>query len=247
MQNKLSSPSRSIVGNGEGHDNQQGRGQRQGRASNVSQFGVVRGPLANRNLRRQSLVGRASERREREAKVQAILYIVGALITHTCTIASIVRFVLEVQETFALEFCVLLFAPLQGLANVFVYTHPHVAALRRVNQDYSWWAAFKSTIQSGGDHDQMERWRQMRRARMIRRHQESFARRVMLKGQSFLSFCKHAIEGMKIKCKHLCPGKTAGSTEDHENLELSNEVRAPDLEPLNHDSALDQGEGNQSF
>lgn len=246
VQNKLSSRGRSIIGNGEGDESQQGRGQRQGRTSNVSQFGVVGGPLANRNLRRQSLVGRASERREREAKVQAILYIVGTLLTHTSTIVSIVRFALGFQESFASQFCVVLFAPLQGVTNVLVYTHPHVAALRRANPDYSWWTAFKSTIQSGGDHDQMERWRQMRRARMIRRNQESFARRVMLKCQSFLSFCQHTIEGMKTKCKHLRPGKTAGRKQNHENLELSNEVRAPDLEPLNHDSTLGQVVGNQS-
>jgi len=113
------------------------------------------------------LAGRASQRREKEAKNQAFLYIFSFFITNIFIVAGGIHHQLGNAESFVMIVLMAAFGPLQGLTNIIVYTYPYVAALRRSNTDYSWWKAFRSTIISGGDHDEMERWRQIRRAGTI--------------------------------------------------------------------------------
>ena len=121
------------------------------------------GPLEANMLRRASRAENASRRREREVKTQAYLYIFAFFIGQ---IFFFVAAIMNQQKGNAsFEFIILrdFFYPLQGLINIFVYTYPHVNSLRRSNSDYSWLSAFLSTILSGGDHDQLASWRQMRR------------------------------------------------------------------------------------
>lgn len=70
----------------------------------------------------------------------------------------------EGGATFAALLLREIFYPLQGLLNVYVYTYQHVASLRRCNPEHSWFSAFLSIIRNGGDHDELARWRQMRRS-----------------------------------------------------------------------------------
>ena len=125
------------------------------------------GPLATALRRRSTITGRASQRRAKEAKNQAFLYIFGFFITNIFIVAGGIHHQLGHYDSFVMLVLISVFSPLQGLTNVLVYTYPHVAALRRSNTDDSWWKAFRSTIISGGDHDEMERWRQIRRAGTI--------------------------------------------------------------------------------
>ena len=136
------------------------------------------GPLAAALRRRTSRTGRASRRREKEAKTQAFLYIFGFFVPYIFVIVSAIRRQMGYEESFILGLLIAVFNPLQGLTNIFVYTFPHVAALRRSNSGYSWWKAFRITIISGGDHDDMESWRQMRRGSMTRSTNNSCFKRV---------------------------------------------------------------------
>ena len=125
------------------------------------------GPLATALRRRSTLTGRASRRREKEAKTQAFLYIFGFFITHIFAIILSICRVHGYHYPYMLELATAVFSPFQGFSNIFVYTFPHVAVLRRSNTNYSWWKAFGITILSGGDHDDMDRWRQIRRGSTI--------------------------------------------------------------------------------
>jgi len=120
------------------------------------------GPLAIALRNRSTITGRASFRRETEAKNQAFLYMFGFFITHIFEIIFHIRRHLGYEDEYIWCLLTAVLSPLQGLTNIIVYTHPHVAALRRSHTDYSWWKAFRITIISGGDHDEMARWRQTR-------------------------------------------------------------------------------------
>lgn len=121
--------------------------------------------MRTRSLRANS----ASRKRERRVRNQAFLYIFGFIITQL--FAGIVGLgnLREGGAGFSLELLRELFYPMQGFVNVFVYTYPHVAMLRKSNPEFGRFWAFYAIIMSGGDHDQISNWRTLRRISAIGR------------------------------------------------------------------------------
>lgn len=121
-------------------------------------------PLQQELMRRASRASHASQRRKRVVVTQAYLYICAFFIGQVFFFSAAIMNQKEGGATFAALLLREIFYPLQGLLNVYVYTHQHVASLRRCNPGHSWFSAFLSIIRNGGDHDELARWRQMRRS-----------------------------------------------------------------------------------
>lgn len=113
--------------------------------------------------KRNARMIQASEDRERQVKNQALLYIGGFFIGYI--FFSIAAVDVMKAEKFSFELILLreIFYPLQGFINIFVYTYPHVSALRKGDANLSWFRAFFRTIKNGGDHDDMSNFRNIRR------------------------------------------------------------------------------------
>lgn len=105
----------------------------------------------------------ASEDRERQVKIQALLYIGGFFMGYIFFSIAAVDVMKAEKFSFALILLREIFYPLQGFINIFVYTYPHVSALRKGDSNLSWFRAFFRTIKSGGDHDDMSNFRNIRR------------------------------------------------------------------------------------
>lgn len=121
-------------------------------------------PLEQEFMRRASRALHASQRRKRVVVTQAYLYICAFFIGQVFFFSAAIMNQKEGGATFAALLLREIFYPLQGLLNVYVYTYQHVASLRRCNPEHSWFSAFLSIIRNGGDHDELARWRQMRRS-----------------------------------------------------------------------------------
>lgn len=112
--------------------------------------------------KRNARMIQASEDRERQVKNQALLYIGGFFIGYIFFSIAAVDVMKAKKFSFVLILLREIFYPLQGLINIFVYTYPHVSALRR-GDDLSWFRAFFRTIKNGGDHDDVSNFRNIRR------------------------------------------------------------------------------------
>ena len=125
---------------------------------------VLQADMRRRSIRAET----ASRRRERRVRNQAFLYIFGYLITQ---LSAAVVAVGEAQgkRVFGLDLLRELLFPLQGFINILVYTYPHVSMMRKSNPSFSYLWAFYAVLRSGGDHDEISGWRQLRRTGSLRR------------------------------------------------------------------------------
>jgi len=92
-----------------------------------------------------------SEKRKRETKIQASLYVYAFLFT--CIWAYIYGFLVTigVSVPYIIIFLFSVFYPLGGFFNILVYTRPKINSVRKKNTGLSWFRSFALVIRAGGD------------------------------------------------------------------------------------------------
>ena len=184
-------------------------------------------PLAD-HLSRPS---RSQIERLREVTHRGIAYIIGYQLTYGFSgIYRIIDTYAPYPPPFAIIFLSRFFIPLQGLFNVFIYTHSHVTSYRRNHSGVSWLKGLWEVIKSGGDSDQL-------RTRANRR--ESLRKQQLVLAQSEMKNQKSAL-GDKFD------GKMNTSSEithdiviDLSSMRFSDEVQEWDDEEM-HESVRDR-------
>lgn len=154
-------------------------------------------PLQQEFMRRASRALHASQRRKRVVVTQAYLYICAFFIGQVFFFSAAIMNQKEGGATFVALLLREIFYPLQGLLNVYVYTYQHVASLRRCNPEHSWFSAFLSIIRNGGDHDELARWRQMRRSAIAVSLDSDYHRDSSCWG--FFRRCKDSVQNREVK------------------------------------------------
>ena len=90
---------------------------------------------------------------EKEAVVQALLYMGCFFLTYICSVTSQLLNSQGKEVPFVLLLLARFFLPLQGFFNIMVYTRPHIVSVRRNNPTYFWFKAFGIVFKAGGDND----------------------------------------------------------------------------------------------
>lgn len=106
-------------------------------------------------LRARSLSNNVPSKRTKSVTIQATLYVMSFFLSwiFVCVNTLTTRRGGESRVPFGMRLMGRIFNPLQGFTTILVYTRPHVIALRRTHQEYSWLKAFFIVITSGGDND----------------------------------------------------------------------------------------------
>ena len=96
-----------------------------------------------------------ASRDEKMAVTHCILYLSSFLLCYIFPLIAIIYAIRNKGSPAPFELVLFgrIFAPLQGIFFIFVYTRPHVKAIKNSNSELNWFQAFFIAFKAGGDND----------------------------------------------------------------------------------------------